>query len=75
MRVYVPDHPGALQGITVIAASKRANIVEILHDRAYFGVHLGDTVIDITLETRGPEHVAEIVKSLDDAGYSYQRVQ
>jgi threonine dehydratase len=75
LRVYVPDQPGALQGITVIAAAKRANIVEILHDRAYFGVHLGDTVIDITLETRGPEHVAEIVKSLDDAGYSYQRVQ
>ena len=32
---------------------QRANIVELLFDRAYYGVSLGDTAIDVTLETRG----------------------
>ena len=41
---------------------------------AYFGVSLGDTVLDITLETRGPEHIAELLTTLSGEGYSHERV-
>jgi threonine dehydratase len=75
LRIHLPDHPGALVRLSTVIAEQKANIVETKHDRAYYGVVLGDTVIDITMETRGPEHVAEIMTALDDAGYVHERVQ
>ena len=75
LRIHLPDHPGALQRLATVIADQKANIVETKYDRAYYGVVLGDTVIEITMETRGPEHVAEIMKALDEAGYPHERVQ
>jgi len=75
LRVHLPDHPGALQRLAGVIADQKANIVETNYDRAYYGVVLGDTVIDITMETRGPEHVADLVAALDAAAYPYERVQ
>jgi len=75
LRIHLPDHPGALQRLATVIADHKANIVETNYDRAYYGVVLGDTAIDITMETRGPEHVAELTAALDASGYSYERVQ
>ena len=75
IRIHLPDHAGALQRLTTVIAEHKANIIETRHDRAYYGVVLGDTVIDITMETRGPDHVAEIEAALDAAGYAHERVQ
>ena len=75
LRITLSDHPGGLQGLTSVIAGERANIVQVTHDRAYFGVHLGETSVDITLETRGPEHVAELLEMLMAAGYHYERVR
>jgi threonine dehydratase len=74
LRIHLPDHPGALQRLAGVIAEQKANIVETNYDRAYYGVLLGDTVIDITMETRGPEHVAELSAALDAAGYAHERV-
>jgi threonine dehydratase len=75
IRIHLPDHPGALQRLATVIADHKANIIETLHDRAYYGVVLGDTVIDITMETRGPEHIAELEAALDANDYSHERVQ
>jgi len=75
LRIVLLDKPGALHDLTRLVASQRANIIEILHNRAYYGVNLGDTVIDITMETRGPEHVAELLSTLTVEGYTHTRVQ
>ena len=74
LRIHLTDRPGALHGLTRILADARANIVQTAHDRAHYGVSLGDTVIDITLETRGGEHIEEIRKSLTEEGYRHQRI-
>jgi threonine dehydratase len=74
LRVHLPDYPGALHQLTGILADHRANIVETSYDRTYYGVNLGETAIDITMETRGPEHIAEILSALAAAGYSHERV-
>ena len=74
LRIHLPDHPGALQRVAGVIADHKANIVETNYDRAYYGVLLGDTVIDITMETRGPEHIAELTAALDAAGYTHERV-
>jgi threonine dehydratase len=74
LRVHLPDYPGALHRLTGILADHRANIVETAYDRAYHGVNLGDTAIDITMETRGPEHIAELLSALVAAGYTHERI-
>jgi threonine dehydratase len=74
LRVHLPDYPGALHRLTGILADHRANIVETAYDRAYHGVNLGDTAIDITMETRGPDHIAELLTALTAGGYTHERI-
>jgi threonine dehydratase len=74
LRVHLPDYPGALHRLTGILAQHRANIVETSYDRAYYGVNLGDTAIDITMETRGPDHIAELLSALSASGYVHERI-
>ena len=74
LRVHLPDYPGALHRLTGILAQHRANIVETSYDRAYYGVNLGDTAIDITMETRGPDHIAELLSALSANGYAHERI-
>src|ERR1700730_4625344 len=74
LRVHLPDYPGALHRLTGILAQHRANIVETSYDRAYPNVNLGDTAIDITMETRGPDHIAELISALSANGYTHERI-
>jgi threonine dehydratase len=74
LRIHLLDKPGALAELTKLIASYRANIVNTLYNRSYYGVNLGDTVIDITLETRGREQVEELLAALTAAGYKHSRV-
>ena len=68
IRIYLPDRPGALAELSSVIAAQRANIVELLFNRAYYGVSLGDTAIDDdarvqdlvpTLRAGGPEQADE----------------
>ncbi|MDR3741335.1 MAG: threonine ammonia-lyase [Terracidiphilus sp.] len=74
IRVYLQDRPGALFTLTEILARERANIVETVHNRAYYGVSLGETVIDVTLETRGASHITAISHALREAGFRFERI-
>jgi threonine dehydratase len=74
LRIHLLDKPGALADLTQLIAKYRANIVDTLHNRAYYGVNLGDTVIDITMETRGREQVEELLAALTAEGYRHSRV-
>lgn len=75
LRVRLPDYPGALVGLASIIANANANIVETLHNRAHYGVGLSETAIDITMETRGREHVSEVLGALKEARYEYAVVE
>lgn len=74
LRIHLPDYPGALHRLTGILAERRANIVETSYNRN-FGVDLGDTAIDLTMETRGSEHVEELIAALHAAKYQFERIQ
>ncbi len=74
LRIHLLDKPGALAELTKLIAHHRANIVDTLYNRAYYGVNLGDTTIDITLETRGREQVDQLLAALNEGGYVHSRV-
>ena len=74
LRLTLPDHPGGLAQLAALLAAENANIVQATHDRTYLGVALGNTIIDLTLETRGPAHVERLLEKVTAAGYSLERV-
>lgn len=74
MQVHLSDRPGSLEQLSRLIAARHANIVELQFDRAYYGVSLGDTLIDITLETRGQDQIDHILEALAEAGYRHERV-
>ena len=75
LRIHLTDRPGALHQLTKIIADLRANIVETQYDRTYYGVNLGDTAIDLSMETRGQEHIQQILDELTAAEYKHDRIE
>lgn len=75
LRLHAADYPGTLHAVTGIFTRLRVNVIEIEHDRAYYGVRLGNTVMDFVLETRGNEHAAELLAALHQAGYQFERIR
>ena len=67
LRVTLTDYPGALERLARVIAAAGANIVETHHTRAHYGLALGETAIDVTMETRGREHVEQILLMLGEA--------
>lgn len=74
LRIHLLDKPGALAELTQIIAEHRINIVDTQYNRAYYDINLGDTAIEITMEARGPEHVEELLRALQERGYRHQRL-
>ncbi len=58
--VVLPDVAGALAELAGAVAELKANVLRIEHDRAFAGVELGQTLVELVLETRGHEHVTEL---------------
>ena len=71
--VALMDKPGQLARVSAIIANHRANVIEVHHTRV-FATRFGDTTLQLTLETRGPEHVDEILRALRERGYQVQQL-
>lgn len=69
LRVTVRDRPGYLNELTRVIADMGANVLDIEHRRAFGDISVGDVEIAIRVETRGREHVAEIVGGLRESGH------
>jgi threonine dehydratase len=68
--VLLRDVPGALARLTALVAEEHANILQIIHDRA-FSRHaaIGQTEVELTLETSGPKQISAVKRRLEAAGY------
>jgi len=73
INIRLLDKPGQLTIVSGIISGLRANVIEVHHSRA-FSEKFGDTTLLLTLETRGPEHVEEILGALRELGYQVDRV-
>ncbi len=68
LSVVVSDKPGTLNRLTHILAEKRANVLQVDHDRLSAGLSLSETRIEFLIETRSSEHIFEIVNAFEAAG-------
>ena len=72
INVALQDKPGQLARVSSVVANLRANVIEVNHSRA-FSDRFGDTVLQLVLETRGKDHVEEILRALRERGYHVHR--
>ena len=69
LAVMLRDRPGQLARLTGLVAEMRANVLHILHDRAFSRARLGETEVELTLETSGREQIEAVKRHLTAAGY------
>ena len=69
IRVDLRDLPGALAHATKLIADAQANITEVHHQRAFTALPVRNVEVDFVLQTRGPEHIQEVIDMLNAAGF------
>jgi len=69
VRVDLRDLPGALARVTSLIADAQANITEVHHQRAFTSLPVQSVEVDFVLQTRGPEHVQDVIDRLNAAGF------
>jgi len=67
--VRVRDVPGQLAEIAAAIAESGANVVSVLHERAFARAPSSEAEVEFVLETRGPDHLREVVARLAAAGH------
>lgn len=70
LRIDITDEPGMLAGITGAISSCKSNIIEIFHQRMFQDVPPKLAKIDAVIETRGGDHLQEIVQAIRDKGFT-----
>jgi threonine dehydratase len=70
LRLRVPDRPGSLAAVLAELAAVGANVLEVEHERTATRLDVGEVEVFVVLETRGPDHAAEVVSALSRAGYA-----
>ena len=70
LTIELRDLPGALATVTACLAQANANIEEVHHQRAFTNLPLQTAEVDFVLQTRGREHVEEIIGALRAAGFA-----
>ena len=69
LRLMLPDRPGQLARIAELISEANANVVEVLHTRHGRNALISDVESELSIETRGPEHVQRVLGHLIEAGY------
>ncbi|MEI7432896.1 MAG: threonine ammonia-lyase [Methanomicrobiales archaeon] len=67
--VRLRDIPGSLAGLLSLIAQCEGNILNIGHCKDDPGLPPGMVIVDIDIETRGPDHVKDIELKIRDAGF------
>ncbi|MBN0045354.1 threonine ammonia-lyase [Streptomyces actuosus] len=70
VRVRLTDRPGALAALLGVLSVVDANVLDVSHVRTDPRLGLTEAEVELHLETKGPEHCAEVGRALRDAGYT-----
>lgn len=69
LRITIADAPGALAGVLRDIAALGANVIDVVHLRTSVDLAFDEVAIEVELETKGPDHCADVVRRLREAGY------
>jgi threonine dehydratase len=68
LRVAIRDVPGELARAATIVGALGANIEEVEHQRAFTTLPAQNAQLEMVLQTRGPEHIEQVIRALREAG-------
>ena len=69
LATVVPDRPGGLARLLDIVADHGGNVLDVEHLRDGMNLHVRETAVQLVLQTRGPEHGAEVIGAVRAAGF------
>jgi threonine dehydratase len=65
----ISDRPGGLKKLLQYVADMGGNVLDLIHDRTYSEVSVGDVDVELSLETRNSEHQYSLIEKLEEAGF------
>ncbi|MCK6067750.1 MULTISPECIES: threonine ammonia-lyase [Microbacterium] len=69
LRIPLPDRPGQLARVAELLAQAGANVIEVLHTRHGQGLQISEVILQLSVETRGADHQAVVIATLEAAGF------
>jgi threonine dehydratase len=72
IRVGARDVPGSLARITAVVSEAGANINEVQHQRAFTLLAAQNVDIELVIQSRGHDHVAQVLAALKTQGFEAQ---
>ena len=66
--IRISDRPGALAALLTLIGEQGANVLDVAHSRISEALPLDEVDVAVSMETRGPQHSAELVGALRAAG-------
>lgn len=70
LQIPLPDRPGQLARVSDLLSVAGANVIEVLHTRHGQGLQISEVILQLSVETRGQEHRAQVITILEDAGFA-----
>ena len=72
LRVFttIQDEPGSLAALLTRLGEGGANLIDIAHVREAVGLSVGQTGVELVMETRGPDHTERLLATISEGGYS-----
>ena len=70
LRIPLPDRPGQLARVSELLAHAGANVIEVMHTRHGQGLQISEVILQLSVETRGEEHKAHVLATLEEAGFA-----
>ena len=71
LRIFtkIPDEPGSLGALLTTLGEGGANLIDVDHVREAVGLSVGETGVELVMETRGAEHAKQLLQELQELGY------
>lgn len=73
LHTHVSDRPGGLAALLAVIAESHANVIALEHIRDGVPLSINQTLVALTIETRGKAHLEQVLGSLSQAGYDPTR--
>ena len=74
LKLDVRDVPGALADVATLLGKLGANIDSVEHQRAFTSLSVERAEIEVVVQTRGVEHIAQILEAMRAQGYRAERI-
>jgi threonine dehydratase len=68
IRVHTRDVPGELARAATLIGHAGANVEEVAHQRTFTTLPVQNAELEFVLQTRGPDHIEEVLRTLRAAG-------